>query len=190
MNAKPGKPAMTDLAQTHRRIRLPKLPGRAMIMLMIAPIAYGIISWMLLKSVGSPPIRFRINVTPLMEASFMVQLHVLGAVTAFVIGVILLRGVKGSGLHRKLGYTWVAAMALTAVSSFFITGLNGNHFSYIHGISAWTVIALPMGIAAARRRDIRKHSKDMTNMFVGGLLVAGLFTFLPGRMLWSIFFAV
>lgn len=190
MNAKPGKPVMTDLAQTHRRIRLPKLPGRAMIMLMIAPIAYGVASWMLLKSVGNPPVRFRINVTPLMEASFMVQLHVLGAVTAFVIGVILLRGVKGSGLHRKLGYTWVAAMALTAVSSFFITGLNGNHFSYIHGISAWTVIALPMGIAAARRRDIRKHSKDMTNMFVGGLLVAGLFTFLPGRMLWSIFFAV
>ena len=30
----------------------------------------------------------------------------------------------------------------------------------------------------------------MTSAFVGGLLVAGLFTFLPGRMLWSIFFAV
>jgi uncharacterized membrane protein len=81
-------------------------------------------------------------------------------------------------------------MALAAVSSFFIIGLNGNHFSFIHGISAWTVIALPMAVAAARRRDIRSHARGMTNMFVGGLLVAGLFTFLPGRMLWSIFFAV
>ena len=100
------------------------------------------------------------------------------ASTAFAIGVVLLRGVKGSGLHRKLGYTWVAAMAVTAVSSFFITGLNGTNFSFIHGLSAWTVIGLPMGIAAARRKNIRKHSKDMTNMFVGGLLIAGLFTFL------------
>ena len=84
----------------------------------------------------------------------------------------------------------MAAMGLTAISSFFITGLNGSHFSWIHGISAWTIIALPMAVAAARRRNIRKHAKGMTNAFVGGLLVAGLFTFLPGRMLWSIFFAV
>jgi uncharacterized membrane protein len=181
---------MSDPVRTIRRFSLPRWPRSTMIVLTIAPIAYGIISWMLLKSVGSPPIRFRINVTPLLEASFMIQLHVLGAVTAFVIGVILLRGVKGTGLHRKLGYTWVAAMALAAVSSFFIIGLNGNHFSFIHGISAWTVITLPMAVAAARRRDIRSHAGGMRNMFVGGLLVAGLFTFLPGRMLWSIFFAV
>jgi uncharacterized membrane protein len=181
---------MTDLAHTFRRITPPKRPGRNTIVLIIAPIAYGIISWLILKSAGNPPVRFRIDVTPFLEAGVVIQLHVLGAVTAFVVGIVLLRGVKGSGLHRKLGYTWVAAMGLTAISSFFITGLNGHNYSFIHGISAWTVIALPMAVAAARRRDIRKHARGMTNAFVGGLLIAGLFTFLPGRMLWSIFFAV
>lgn len=181
---------MSDLTQTFRRFVLPRRPGRLTILLLIAGIAYGLVSWMILNSAGNPPVRFRIDVTPFLQASFVIKLHVLGAVTAFAIGVVLLRGVKGSGLHRKLGYTWVAAMAVTAVSSFFITGLNGANFSFIHGLSAWTIIGLPMGIAAARRKNIRKHSKDMTNMFVGGLLIAGLFTFLPGRMLWSIFFAV
>jgi uncharacterized membrane protein len=119
----------------------------------------------------------------------MVQLHVLGAVTAFVIGAVLLRGVKGTGLHRTLGYTWVAAMALAAVSSFFLVGLNGNNYSLIHGLSAWTIIVLPMAVVAARRKNIRSHAKAMTNLFMGGLLIAGLFAFLPGRMLWSIFFA-
>ena len=181
---------MSDLAQTFRRAGLPHWIRGNMIPLIIAPIAYAIVSWLILRSIGNPPVHFRIDIAPLIDAAFVVKLHVVGAVTAFVIGIILLRGVKGSGLHRKLGYTWVAAMGVTAISSFFITGLNGHNYSIIHGISAWTVVALPMAVAAARRRDIRKHAKGMTSAFTGGLLIAGLFTFLPGRMLWSIFFAV
>ena len=156
----------------------------------LALVGYAVISWLILRSAGNPPVHFRIDASRLVEASLMVKLHVLGAVTAFSIGVVLLRGVKGTGMHRKLGYAWVAAMALAAVSSFFLTGLNGNHFSFIHGLSAWTVIGLPMAVASARSKNIRKHSRDMTNIFTGGLMVAGLFAFLPGRMLWSVFFTV
>ncbi len=181
---------MSDLAQTFRRSGLPKRISGNTVMLIIAPVAYGIVSWLILQSAGNPPVHFRINVTPFIEAAFVVKLHVLGAVIAFIVGIVLLRGVKGSGLHRKLGYTWVAAMALTAISSFFITGLNDHNFTFIHGISACSVITLPMAVAAARRRNFRKHAKGMTGAFVGGLVIAGLFTFLPGRMLWSIFFAV
>ena len=49
---------------------------------------------------------------------------------------------------------------------------------------------LPVAIAAVKRRDVKKHRKEMTNLFVGGMLVAGLFTLLPGRMMWHIFFAL
>ena len=108
---------MSDLTQTFRRFALPRRrPGRLTILLLIAAIAYGLVSWMILNSAGNPPVRFRIDVTPFLQASFVIKLHVLGAVTAFAIGVVLLRGVKGSGLHRKLGYTWVAAMAVTAAT--------------------------------------------------------------------------
>ena len=180
---------MTDLSNTRRHIGFPKLPRRYRIALIVAPAIYAVISWLILKSAGNPPVRFRIDVTPFLDAGLIIQLHVLGALAAFGIGVVLLSGVKGTGLHRALGYSWVAAMGVAAVSSFFITGLNGHNYSFIHGISAWTVIALPMAVAAARRKKIRQHARGMTNAFVGGLLVAGLFTFLPGRLMWTIFFA-
>jgi hypothetical protein len=56
---------MTDLAQTFRRFVLPRRPGRMPILLLIAAIAYGLVSWMILNSAGNPPVRFRIDVTPL-----------------------------------------------------------------------------------------------------------------------------
>ena len=152
--------------------------------------AYAVISWMILKSADNPPIRFRLDAARLVESPVVLKMHLAGALSAFGIGTALMMGVKGRGLHKRLGYAWVVAMAITAISSFFLTGLNGNSFSWIHGLSAWTIIGLPMGIAAARRKDIAKHRKEMTGMFTGGMLVAGLFAFLPGRMMWSIFFGV
>ncbi|ALL14675.1 DUF2306 domain-containing protein [Caulobacter henricii] len=123
----------------------------------------------------------------LAAAPLVIQLHVAGAVTAFVIGAVLLAGVKGTGLHKALGWTWVLAMTLTAVSSLFIRTINPGHFSLIHLLSGWTLIALPMAIFAIKRRKVRQHARAMTGMFVGGLLIAGLFTFLPGRLMWHVF---
>ena len=120
-----------------------------------------------------------------------ILIHVAAALTALAIGIVLLIGVKGNRLHRTLGWTWVMAMATTAVSSFFIHRLNPGGpggFSLIHLLSGWTVIALPMAVHAARRHRIADHRRAMTGMFVGGLIVAGAFTFLPGRLMWAIFF--
>ena len=113
------------------------------------------------------------------------------ALTALVIGVVLLAGVKGDRLHRTLGWLWVLAMATTAVSSFFIHQINPGGpagLSLIHLLSGWTVVGLPMAVYAARRHRVADHRRAMTGMFVGGLIVAGLLTFLPGRLMWAIFF--
>ena len=150
---------------------------------------YGSVTWMILAAAGFPEMRLQFDPSGLVSASLALQLHVAGALSAFAIGTALMLGVKGRTIHKRLGYSWIVAMAITAISSFFLTGLNGNSYSLIHGLSAWTVIGLPMGLAAARRRKIKAHARQMTGMFVGGMLIAGLFTFLPGRMMWSIFFA-
>jgi uncharacterized membrane protein len=76
-------------------------------------------------------------------------------------------------------------MATTAVSSLFITGVNGNFYSFIHLLSGWTIIGLPMAIFAIRNRKVIAHKRAMTGMFVGGLIVAGLLTFLPGRFMFE-----
>lgn len=135
-------------------------------------------------------VSLRIDLSPLLEISPILQAHIAGAISSFLIGTVLMLGVKGRTFHRVLGYTWVATMTVTAVSSFFITGLNGDSYSLIHLLSGWTVILLPMAIAAARRHEIAKHRKEMTSMFFGGMLIAGLFSFLPGRMMWHLFFTV
>ncbi|KCZ95471.1 hypothetical protein HHI_04925 [Hyphomonas hirschiana VP5] len=156
-----------------------------------AGIALGVyagLSHMALANEG--PVRFRVDLTPLLQSPFVLQAHVAGALLTFAIGCVLLAGVKGRAMHRTLGYVWVVSMAVTAISSFFLQSINPGSFSFIHALSAWTMIVLPMGLAAARRRKIAAHRKHMTGMFMGGILIAGLFSFLPGRLMWHLFFQV
>jgi uncharacterized membrane protein len=115
------------------------------------------------------------------------QLHILSALTALLIGTVILLRPKGRGLHKTLGWCWVAAMGTTAVSSLFMTGLNGGFYSFIHILSGWTIIALPMAIFAIRRRKVETHRQAMTGIFVGGLLIAGGLTFIPGRFMFEFF---
>lgn len=117
-----------------------------------------------------------------------VQIHIAAAVAALAIGGFVLARPKGGALHKTTGWTWVIAMAATALSSLFITGLNGDAYSLIHLLSGWTLVALPMGVYAIRRKNLRAHRAAMTGMFFGGLILAGALTFLPGRLLWRVFF--
>ncbi len=160
-----------------------------LLMVLLALAMYGVISVMILRAEGSPELRFRVDLAPLLAAPAVLQTHVIAAVSTFVIGCVLLAGVKGRTVHRTLGYIWVTTMAVTAISSFFLRDLNPGSFSFIHALSAWTMIILPMGLAAARRRNVAAHRKHMTGLFMGGLVIAGLFSFLPGRMMWGIFLA-
>ena len=123
----------------------------------------------------------------LLTAAPMIRVHVFAAVLALGIGGALLIGAKGRALHKALGWTWVAAMTTVAVSSIFIQEIHPGRYSWIHLFSGWTLIALPMAIAAIKRRSVRLHRRIMTALFVGGLVIAGAFTFVPGRLMWRVF---
>jgi len=117
-----------------------------------------------------------------------IKLHIVAATSAFLIGLVILLRPKGTGFHKTLGWSWVVAMGTTAVSSFFITGLNGHNLSIIHLISGWTVVALPMALFAIRNGNVVMHRRTMTGLYVGGLLIAGALTFIPGRLMYALFF--
>jgi len=119
---------------------------------------------------------------------WVIQLHIAAALTALLLGTVQLVGIKGTGLHRLIGWSWVVAMFTVAVSSLFIRQINPGSFSLIHLLSGWTLIALPMALFAVRRGRIASHARGMTWTFIGGLIVAGTFTFLPGRLMWAVFF--
>ena len=166
-----------------------RIPGWSWPLIIAGGIYVGV-TQAILSGYPETDIRFRLSLDPILAASFAIQLHVVAATTCFCVGLVLLMAPKGFGFHKTLGWTWVAAMAITALSSFFITGIMGNAYSPIHALSAWTLIGLPFGIAAIRRRDVKKHRDSMTGMFVGGMAIAGLFTFLPGRIMWDVFFTM
>lgn len=118
----------------------------------------------------------------------ILSVHIAAAVAALLIGVVIMARPKGRGLHKALGWSWVVAMAVTAVSSFGLLLLPGVNMSLIHGLSGYVMIALPMGIAAVRRGDIKAHRSTMTGLFMGALLTATVLTLLPGRLMWRVFF--
>ncbi len=183
---------MTDLTAPRRPAsfsfrRLRERHGNKLIVAGAAA-GYVWISQMMLAGQGRGAVQLRVDLSPLLEISPVLQAHIAGAVLSFMIGTVLLLGVKGRTFHRVLGYAWIGTMSVTAISSFFLTGMNGDSYSFIHLLSGWTVIVLPMGLAAARRREIVKHRKEMTGLFMGGMLIAGLFSFLPGRLMWHLFF--
>src|SRR3989344_4426220 len=68
-------------------------------------------------------------------------------------------------------------------------GAGRPGLSFIHRTRGWTVVSLPMAVHAARRHKVQAHRRAMTGMFVGGLIVAGALTFLPGRLMGAIFFS-
>ncbi len=119
---------------------------------------------------------------------WVIRLHIAAALLALLLGTVQLVGVKGTGVHRLIGWSWVVAMVTVAISSLFIRQINPGSFSLIHLLSGWTLIALPMALFAVRRGRIANHARGMTWTFIGGLIVAGAFTFLPGRLMWEVFF--
>ncbi len=128
------------------------------------------------------------TLSPLLTASPAIQLHILGVLVAMIATVLIFTRARGTRQHRLFGWLWVAGMATAAGSSFFIRSMNGGMgFSPIHLISAYVLVSLVFGIRAIRsKRNIRAHRSAMLGMTIGGLGVAGLLTFLPGRMMQAV----
>jgi uncharacterized membrane protein len=112
--------------------------------------------------------------TPLITA------HAAVAASAVALGAVVLWRGKGTPPHRWMGRAWVALMGLTALSSF---GIYCEAYSWIHGLSVFTLMMLSTGVWAARSGRIRAHRQVMVGTYVWGLIVTGLFTLMPDRLL-------
>jgi uncharacterized membrane protein len=129
------------------------------------------------------------SLAPLLDASPAIQLHVAAASTAFILGVVQLSAPKGTLPHRSIGWIWVLLMVLVAASSFWIHSLRlWGPWSPIHLISIFTLGALPLAVWAAHRHLVARHRRAMLGLFFGALMVAGIFTLVPGRIMHAVVF--
>ena len=47
---------------------------------------------------------------------------------------------------------------------------------------------LPLAVSHARRHAVERHRRAMLGLFIGALVIAGVFTFLPGRIMHAVVF--
>lgn len=129
------------------------------------------------------------SIEPLLAAEPVVVFHAFAALAALLMGIVQLVGPKGTARHRIVGWSWVVLLMSVAASSFWIQGLRQfGPFSWIHGLSIFTLVMLPVAVVRARRHNIVAHKNTMIGIFLGALVVAGLFTLLPGRIMHGVVF--
>ena len=129
------------------------------------------------------------TLAPLLDASPQIQVHAFAAIAAFGLGIVQLSAPKGTLPHRTVGWIWVVLMATVAASSFWIHEVRLlGPWSPIHLLSIFTLIMLPIAVWRARRHRVADHRRIMTMTFVGALVIAGLFTLLPGRIMHAVVF--
>ena len=126
---------------------------------------------------------------PLLEAAPAIQLHAFAAMTAFGLGIVQLAAPKGTLPHRTVGWVWVALMLVVSVSAFFIHQIRlWGPWSPIHLLAIFTLVTLPLAVLAAHRHAVARHRNAMIGLFGGALVIAGIFTFAPGRIMHAVMF--
>jgi uncharacterized membrane protein len=124
---------------------------------------------------------------PLLDAPALIQVHAFAALSAFGLGLAQLVLPKGTSSHRVIGWTWVVLLLIVSLSSFFIHQIRlWGAFSPIHLLSILTLATLPLGVLAAHHHRVTSHKVTMILIFAGALVLAGAFTFLPGRIMHAV----
>jgi len=129
------------------------------------------------------------SLAPLLSAPLAIQLHAFAAMAAFVLGIIQLAAPKGTLPHRTIGWIWVGLILIVCATALFIHEIRlVGPWSPIHLLAVLTVFAVFMAVRHARRHEVAQHGRVMAITFFGGLIIAGAFTFLPGRIMYEVTF--
>ncbi|HZD25811.1 MAG TPA: DUF2306 domain-containing protein [Alphaproteobacteria bacterium] len=129
------------------------------------------------------------SLQPLLNASMAIQIHAFSAMAAFALGVVQVAAPKGALPHRSMGFLWAGLMLLVAGSSFFIHEIRlWGEWSPIQLLSILTLAAVPAAVWAAHRHRVARHRSAMLGLFLGALVIAGIFTLLPGRIMHAVVF--
>lgn len=136
------------------------------------------------------------SLEPLLQAPLIIQIHAFGAMAALALGLVQIAAPKGTLPHKTVGVLWVALMTIVAASSAFILQPAEPGTPYwerltpIHLFIPVTAFGLIGGTRLLLRGGLRMkaHSRPFISVFLGGLIVAGVLAFLPGRIMHEVVF--
>ena len=117
-----------------------------------------------------------------------IQIHLWTVLAAFALATIQMAAPKGTTTHRILGWSLATLFLATAIDSLFIRNPAGGLFNPFQLFSVWVLIGIPLAVLSVKRGNVAFHARMMTGFYVGSLIIAGALTFMPGRLMWRVFF--
>ncbi|NJR20422.1 MAG: DUF2306 domain-containing protein [Hyphomonadaceae bacterium] len=177
-----------DRSKPAWRMMLERFAGPMIVLIALAPFLPAIVAWVGPANVVlTPP-----DLSILAKVPLAVQVHLAAVMVCLPLGAYVLFTTKGTSQHKQLGRVWVAAMLTTCISALFIKSFSPliGPFGLIHLLVLWSMFSLGRGMyAIIVKRDLQRHLRNMQGAY-WGLIIAGLFSFIPGRMMWSMFTAM
>ncbi len=82
-----------------------------------------------------------------------------------------------------MGYTHAGGQCQRLLDSYNPTL---GALSPIHLLAIFTLAMLPIAVLHARRHRVHQHRIAMLSLFFGALVIAGLFTLFPGRIMHTV----
>jgi len=125
-----------------------------------------------------------------------IYIHAFFALIAVPVGLYILLTKKGTQKHKSTGRIWTLFLLIVSFTALFIQAINPGEYSLIHLLIPWTIGSLIYSIWSIRKFQKTKlqkykkaHMYSMIGVYVGALLVAGVFTLMPGRLFYEILFS-
>ena len=122
----------------------------------------------------------------------LLYFHLGTVIPCFIIGTILLLIKKGTKIHKNFGRVYMVLMLVTATITLFMPAEVGptifNHFGWIHSFSFLTLYTVPTAYIAIKKGNVKAHKRKMILLYFGAIIIAGGFTFVPGRYLHELLF--
>lgn len=116
-----------------------------------------------------------------MEAfTLVITIHAVAALYVILLGPVQILRQRRDRAHRLLGASWVAAILIVCVSSFWIAP---DGFSWLHGLAIWTLVCMVVAITAIRRRVVAVHRGFMIGSYFGTLAAFAFAVLVPARLI-------
>ena len=115
-------------------------------------------------------------------------IHLATIAPCVFIGLSLLTQPKGSKSHKTMGRIYMILLVFSCITSLGMPAKVGPqlllHFGFIHVLSVVALVSVVIAFKAIRQGNVKVHKRAMIGLYVGGILVAGSFTLMPGRLLY------
>ena len=110
----------------------------------------------------------------------VIALHAVAATYVLLLGPLQILRRRRDLAHRIVGLSWLVAMVTVCLSSFWIAP---DGFSWLHGLSIWTLVCMVAAIAGIRRGNVPVHRGFMIGSYLGTLAAFAFAALVPVRLI-------